>query len=134
MTVAAKGLEGIVAASTRLSDVQGDKGVLIYAGYNIDDLAGKVSYEEVVYLLYHGHLPNRTQLEELKQRLIKQRELPQGVIDFIQHAPKDAGPMDVIRTGVSMLGLYDTGQNDTDNLDINRLRAKSIVAKIPIIT
>jgi citrate synthase len=134
MTVAAKGLEGIVAASTRLSDVQGEKGVLVYAGYNIDDLAGKVCYEEVVYLLYHGQLPTQKQLDEFKSRLVRQRELPQGVIDFIQHAPKSAAPMDVIRTGVSMLGLYDTGENDTDILDINRLRAKSIVAKIPIIT
>src|ERR1051325_7964461 len=134
MTVAAKGLDGIVAASTRLSDVQGDKGVLIYCGYNIDELAGHISYEECIYLLYHGHLPNRAQLEEVKQRLIGERELPKGIVDFIQHAPKDASPMDVIRTGISMLGLYDTGENETDNLDANRRRAKSITAKIPIIT
>jgi len=129
-----KGLDGIIAASTRLSDVQGDAGVLIYGGYNINELAGKISYEECVYLLYHGHLPNRTQLDELKKRLVGERELPKGVIDFLQNAPKNAGPMDVIRTGVSMLGLYDTGENHTDNLDVNRRRAKSIVAKIPIIT
>ncbi len=129
-----KGLDGIVAASTRLSDVQGDAGVLIYSGYNINELAGKISYEECVYLLYHGHLPNRSQLDELKKRLVEERELPKGVIDFLQNAPKNAGPMDVIRTGVSMLGLYDTGEHDTDNLDINRRRAMSIVAKIPIIT
>jgi citrate synthase len=135
MTVTAKGLEGIVAAATRLSDVQGDKGVLIYCGYNIDELAGKISYEECVYLLHHGQLPTRSQLDELKQRLVAQRELPQGVIDFIKAAPKDANPMDVIRTGVSMLGLYESNDNPTeDDLDYNRRRAKSIIAKIPIIT
>ena len=129
-----KGLDGIVAASTRLSDVQGDAGVLIYGGYNINELAGKISYEECVYLLYHGHLPNRAQLDELKKRLVEERELPQGLVDFLKNAPKNAAPMDVIRTGISMLGLYDTGENHTDNLDTNRRRAKSIVAKIPIIT
>lgn len=134
MTVAAKGLEGIVAAATRLSDVQGDKGVLIYAGYNIDELAGKISYEECVYLLHHGHLPNRAQLTEIKQRLAAERELPKGVIDFIKNAPRNATPMDVIRTGISMLGLYNGGADASDNLDENRRRAKSIIAKIPIIT
>src|ERR1051326_5589695 len=135
MTASAKGLDGIVAASTRLSDVQGDKGVLIYSGYNIDELAGKISYEECVYLLHHGQLPTRAQLDELKKRLIGERELPQGVTDFIKNAPKNAGPMDVIRTGVSMLGLYDVDENPTsDDFDFNRRRAKSIIAKIPIIT
>jgi citrate synthase len=80
-------------------------------------------------------LPTRAQLNELKQRLIAQRELPQGVIDFIKAAPKDANPMDVIRTGVSMLGVYESNDNPTeDDLDYNRRRAKSIIAKIPIIT
>jgi citrate synthase len=61
-----KGLEGIIAAHTRLSDVRGDIGQLVYCGYDIDELAGKVSYEEVVYLLHHNHLPSRKELEELK--------------------------------------------------------------------
>ncbi len=134
MTAVVKGLDGIVAASTRLSDVQGEKGVLIYAGYNIDELAGKISYEECVYLLHHGHLPNRTELDELKQRLLEERELPRGVVEFLKNAPKNAAPMDVIRTGVSMLGLYDTDDTTNENLDTNRRRAKSIIAKIPIIT
>ena len=105
MTVIAKGLEGIVANSTALSDVLGAEGILIYAGYNINELAGKVCYEEIVYLLWHGELPNKSQLAELHEELGAQRELPQGVIDFILSAPKDANPMDVIRTGISMLGL-----------------------------
>ena len=83
MSVIAKGLEGIVANSTSLSDVLGEKGVLIYAGYDINELAGKASYEEIVYLLWHGALPNRRQLDELKAQLSSERELPQGVVDFI---------------------------------------------------
>ena len=133
MPVIAKGLEGIVANSTALSDVRGEEGILIYAGYNINELAGKVSYEEVVYLLWHGELPNKVQLEALHHELGSQRELPQGVIDFILGAPKDSNPMDVIRTGVSMLGLYDkvpTGEIDPAK---NRHHAVSITAKIGVI-
>jgi citrate synthase len=133
MAIIAKGLEGIVANSTTLSDVRGEEGVLIYAGYNINELASKVSYEEVVYLLWHGELPTLAQLETLHEQLRSQRELPQGVIDFILSAPKDANPMDVIRTGVSMLGLYDkvpSGDIDPAN---NRYRAASITAKIGVI-
>ncbi|MEY2906992.1 MAG: hypothetical protein RLZZ408_1463 [Verrucomicrobiota bacterium] len=133
MPVIAKGLEGIVANSTTLSDVRGEEGILIYAGYNINELAGKVSYEEVVYLLWHGELPNKAQLETLHQELGSQRELPKGVIDFLKSAPKDANPMDVIRTGVSMLGLYDkvpTGEIDPVK---NRRRAVSLTAKVGVI-
>ncbi len=134
MSIIAKGLEGIIANSTALSDVRGKEGMLIYAGYNINELAGKVSYEEVVYLLWHGGLPNTNQLESLKREFGAERELPQGVIDFILGAPKDSNPMDVIRTGVSMLGLYDkvpTGEIDPIK---NRQRAVSITAKISVIT
>ena len=121
MPVAAKGLEGIVANSTSLSDVRGAEGILIYAGYDINELAGKASYEEVVYLLWHGTLPIRWQLDELKSQLRAERELPRGVVDFIKSAPKGANPMDIMRTGVSMLGLYDSGlQEEAGREDANR--------------
>src|SRR5580698_4665830 len=123
MPVTAKGLEGIVANSTSISDVQGAEGRLIYAGYDINELAGKVCYEEVVYLLWHGLLPNRKQLDELTQTLRSNRELPKEVIDFLLHAPKKSGPMDVIRTAVSMLGLYDPAKVDDQSPEQNRLRA-----------
>lgn len=133
MSITAKGLEGIVANSTALSDVRGTEGILIYAGYNIDELAGKVSYEEVVHLLWHGSLPNCTQLAGLKEELASLRELPQGVIDFIKAAPKDANPMDVIRTGISMLGLYDKVPVGDIDPAKNRRRAASITAKVGVI-
>jgi citrate synthase len=134
MTVAARGLEGIVANSTSLSDVRGTEGILIYAGYDINELAGKATYEEVVYLLWHGELPNRWQLEELKSHLRSERELPRGVIDFIKSAPRNANPMDVMRTGISMLGLYDSGLDDEERReDANRRRAISITSKIGVI-
>lgn len=133
MPVTAKGLEGIIANSTALSDVRGQEGVLIYAGYDINELAGNVSYEEVVHLLWHGHLPNQRELDDLTRTLRSQRELPQGVIDFLKGTPKNANPMDVIRTGVSMLGLYDSSLGEDIPLDKNRHRAVSITAKIGVI-
>jgi len=133
MPVTAKGLEGIVANSTSISDVQGAEGRLIYAGYDINELAGKVTYEEVIYLLWHGLLPNRKQLDELTQSLRSNRELPKEVTNFLLNAPKTSGPMDVIRTAVSMLGLYDPAKADDQSPEQNRLRATNITAKIGVI-
>jgi citrate synthase len=128
-----KGLEGIIAAHTRLSDVRGDIGQLIYCGYDINELAGKVSYEEVVHLLYHNHLPNTKELADLKAVLAGYRELPQGVIDLLTSLPKDCPPMHAIRTGVSALGCYDTTADD-DNMDAQRRKALRLIAQIPVIT
>jgi citrate synthase len=132
MSVTAKGLEGIIANSTRLSDVLGQEGILIYSGYDINELAGKATYEEVVHLLYHGHLPNVSELAELKETLRSLRELPEGLVNFLKTAPKDANPMDVLRTAVSMLGLYDTIK-EKDGESANFRRALSITAKIGVI-
>ncbi len=131
MPTIAKGLEGIIANSTSLSEVMGAEGILIYSGYNINDLAGNVTFEEIVHLLWRGHLPNRAELDALTAELRAQRELPAGVIEFLETAPKDAGPMDVIRTAVSMLGLYDhvTG----DDAEANQHRAVSITSKMGVI-
>ncbi len=131
MPITAKGLEGIVANSTRISDVLGDIGQLIYAGYDINELAGNVSFEEIIHLLWFGELPNALQLETLTGHLRNNRELPQGIIDFLKAAPITADPMDVIRTAVSMLGLYDT-RIDDNSVDRNRERAVSITARIGV--
>ena len=134
MPVIAKGLEGIIANSTSLCDVLGKEGVLIYAGYDINELAGKATYEEIVYLLWHGALPNRVELDELKAKLRSERELPRGLVDFIKSTPRNANPMDVMRTAVSMLGLYDSGLSDEDSRqDADHRRAISITAKIGVI-
>ena len=90
MPVISRGLEGIIAAETRIGDVRGQEGQLIYRGYDINELAGNVSYEEVVYLLWHGHLPTAAELEKLTTALRAERELPQGVIDFLAARPKTA--------------------------------------------
>src|SRR5207248_582065 len=86
----ARGLEGIVANTTRLSDVIGDKGQLIYAGYDINDLAGKVSYKEVVYLLWKGKLPNRRELDEFTHALRAEPQAKEASdaldVAFVLHA------------------------------------------------
>ncbi len=128
---ASKGLEGVVAARTNLSDVQGDVGKLIYGGYDIDELAGKVSYEEVVYLLHHNHLPNRQELEDLKSALVAYREIPKGVIDIIKKFPRNAPPMHALRTAVSALGCFDTIADD-DTMDAQRRKARRLIAQIPV--
>ena len=130
---ATRGLEGVVANTTALSDVIGDKGQLIYRGYDIHELAGKVSYREVVFLLWKGHLPNRREQDEFMVQLRAERELPGGVIDFIKAAPKDANPMDVMRTAISMLGLYDPEMDKEATREINERRARSLTAKIGVI-
>src|SRR4028119_596004 len=133
MPLTSKGLEGIVANTTRLSDVIGDKGQLIYCGYDINELAGKVSYEEVVFLLWNNRLPTRAELDDCAMTLRGLRQLPDGVIDFIKLAPKDSNPMDVIRTGISMLGLWDRDAIKQMTPEANKERARSITSKIGVI-
>lgn len=132
MALVSKGLEGVVAAETRLGEVKGAEGVLFYCGYDINELAGKVSYEEVVYLLFHNRLPNRTELEGLTTALRAERELPQGVIDFLTTAPKSAKPIDIMRTAVSMLGCYDTLRHDL-TMSAELATAVKLVSQIGII-
>ena len=132
MALVTKGLEGIIANESKLSNVQGLEGKLSYLGYTIDDLVENTSFEEVLYLLHRGQLPNRAELDALTSTLRANRNLPQGIIDFLKASPKDAGPMDVIRTGVSMLGLYDQ-RGEHQNRELNEERALAIVAKIPLI-
>jgi len=128
-----KGLEGVVAASTRLSDVRGDIGQLIYCGYDINELAGRVSYEEVVFLLHHNHLPNRKELAELKATLAEYRELPEGVIAILRELPRDTPPMHALRSGVSVLGCFDTTCDD-DSQHAQRRKALRLIAQIPVVT
>ena len=132
MALVSKGLEGIIAAETRIGDVRGQEGVLLYCGYDINELAGKASYEEVLHLLYHNRLPTQNELDKLTTALRAERELPQGVIDYLKAAPKSARPIDVMRSAVSMLGCYDTDRHDLD-MPKNQATALKLVSQIGII-
>ncbi len=127
------GLEGVVVAQTKLSSVRGDIGELIYCGYNIDELAGNATFEEVVYLLFHQKLPNQAELDELKASLASKRDLPQPVVDLIKALPQDARPMHAIRSAVSALGCFDPNADD-NSLEAAREMSISLLAKIPVIT
>ncbi|HEU5349622.1 MAG TPA: citrate synthase [Ktedonobacterales bacterium] len=102
--VAAKGLDGVVVAATAISHVYGNEGRLVYRGYSIDQLAGKATFEEVCFLLWKGHLPNQTELNELRAAMGSQRALPDAVMTTIKAMPTSANPMDVLRTAVSAIG------------------------------
>ena len=107
MTTAGAGLEGIVATTSKICYIDGNQGVLSYFGYNIHTLAENATFEEVIYLLWNGALPNAEQLRELKSSLAAERDLAPEVTAFLKNAPQGAPPMDVLRTAVSMLSLYD---------------------------
>jgi len=133
MSQFAKGLEGVIANETRLGDVRGQEGQLIYCGYEINELAGKVSFEEVIFLLWNNQLPKQAELDDLKRQLAEERELPAQVIEFIKSTPRTALPIDVLRTAVSMLGLHDPSLLLDDTLAANQRRAIAIQAKVSVI-
>lgn len=130
--VAKAGLEGIVAAQSRISDVNGDEGTLIYSGYDIHDLAEHATFEEVVYLLWNGELPTRTALEELTKQLNAETGLPAGILDLISAIPRTASPMDMLRTVVSALSLFDPDGGDMSP-EANQRKAVRLTAKFPTI-
>lgn len=113
-TAAAEGLRGVVAAQSAIGDVNGIEGKLIYQGYDIHDLAEHSTFEEVVYLLWNGKLPTQVELDEHVARLRRNYEAPAEVIALMKQYPKDSDPMDVLRTAVSSLDLYDPKGQGTD--------------------
>jgi citrate synthase len=105
------GLEDVVAATSAICYLDGDRGVLAYYGYDIHDLARGASFEEVCYLLWHGRLPNRAELGDLQSQLASERPLSEAILRLMKQLPANDG-MDVLRTLVSALGQYDPQAND----------------------
>jgi 2-methylcitrate synthase len=105
------GLEGVVAGESEICYIDGYAGVLSYRGYNIHTLADNATFEEVVFLLWNGWLPKRAELDQLKKDLAANRGIPPAVVDFLKTVPQGS-PMDVLRTAVSMLSIYDPETQD----------------------
>ena len=126
------GLEGIVATQSEISDVDGIQGRLIYRGYDIHDLAEHATFEEVIYLLWNGDLPNRNQLDELKGQLAADAALPAEVATLLNRIPRSANPMDMLRTAVSALSFYDPDGPEMSR-DANTRKAARLVARFPTI-
>jgi citrate synthase len=129
---AAAGLEDVVVGPSSICDVNGKTGQLIYRGYDIHDLSQNTTFEEVVYLLWHEDLPTRAQLDELNQQLRAARTAPAQVLDFLRTLPKTANPMDVLRSAVSLLGIYDPDGRD-NSIESARRKAIRLTAQIPTV-
>ena len=121
--MAGKGLEGVSVGQSRLSDINGEVGELIYAGYDIDDLARNTTFEEVCYLLWNGSLPNQQQLDEIRSHLQEHSALRPEVLDMLRAYPKDADPMAALRTAVSALAMFDP---DADDISPESVRHKAL--------
>jgi citrate synthase len=132
MSTFAKGLEGVVAAETRMSFIDGEKGILEYVGIPIDDLARHSTFEETVFLLWNCRLPNKGELAEFSRQLRARYALPGDFRKRILEMPKDAQPMHVLRTAVSSLAMYDADPNAND-LKSAREKALNILAQTPTI-
>jgi 2-methylcitrate synthase len=131
-TLAHKGLEGVVAATSSVCYIDGDAGVLAYRGIDIHDLADNSNFEETCYLLWFGHLPRKAELADLKQRLAAERKIDPAIYNFMRGLPKTATPMEVLRTAVSALSFYDPEAERVDH-DANVHKAIRLTSQIAMI-
>lgn len=123
------GLEGVVSSDTRLSHVDGLAGRLIIAGYDLEEIAGRISFEEACHLLWFGRLPNRDELEATRRSMNELRPIPGPTVDILRAAAKVNAPaMDAVRMGVSTLSLDDPDPGNNSR-DINLKRALTITAR-----
>jgi citrate synthase len=129
---AGAGLEGVVAAESSIGDVDGVNGVLIYQGLNIHDLAEHSTFEETVFLLWHGRLPRRDELDVLRAELAASQRLPAEVLALMRSFPREAEPMDALRTAVSALAFYDPGSRDLSREGALRT-ATRLTAQLPVV-
>ncbi|MCA9279727.1 MAG: citrate synthase [Phycisphaeraceae bacterium] len=127
-----KGLEGVVAAETEMSYIDGQAGILEYVGIPIGELSSNSTFEETVFLLWNKRLPNQAELDAISSKINSLAEIPQGIVDAIKATPKTAEPMHVLRTMVSMLAMYDPSPNEND-LDAAREKSVRILAQAPTI-
>jgi citrate synthase len=126
------GLRGFKVASTRISDVDGAVGKLVYRGYLAKDLAGKITFEELVYLLIYEKLPRKDEFENFKDQLVAERQIPPELIEALETRPKDALPMDILQSAVSMLAHHDPDTKEQSLEASNRMAIK-LIAKFPTI-
>ena len=127
-----RGLEGVVVGETVLSNVEGQLGRLTYRGYDIHDLAVNATFEEIIHLLLYGHLPTHSELHDLNAKLVEARPLPSAMFAILHALPKDAWPMDVLRTALSALSEFIPHRTDGSHLS-DADAAINLIAKTPVI-
>ena len=126
------GLEGVLACESSVAFIDGDVPELSYRGYNIHDIAETLTYEQVVYLLWHGELPSPEQLRAFSADLAARRGIPSVVVDLLRLMPPSAPPMAGLRTAVSLLGTLDPQADDNSPAELRR-KAADLTAKMPTI-
>jgi citrate synthase len=126
------GLRGVTIASTRISDVDGNAGKLIYRGYLVSDLAKRATFEEICHLLLYEKLPDADELKEFKARLVAERHIPTEMVTALKSRPADALPMDILQAGVSMLANHDADTADPSREASLRMAIR-LIAKLPIV-
>ncbi|HXZ28866.1 MAG TPA: citrate synthase [Terriglobales bacterium] len=131
-TAAPKGLEGVVAANSSICYIDGEKGVLAYRGIDIHELADRSTFEEVCHLLWFGRLPKQAELDDLRQKLAAERKLDPSILNLLRQLPKHALPMEVLRTAVSALSLYDADERNNDH-DANVRKALRLTSQLAMI-
>jgi citrate synthase len=122
-----------VVASTKISDVQGNVGKLIYRGYPVKELAENTTFEEAVHLLLYEKLPDKNELESLKKQLAAERHIPPELIAAMKTQPRDALPMDVLQAGVSMLAGYDPDTKNPPSREATTRMGIKLIAKMATI-
>ncbi len=125
-----KGLAGVTVDTTAISKVMPETNSLTYRGYAVQDLCAHASFEEVAYLMWNGDLPTDAQLDGLKEEEIRRREISEDHVAVIERFPRDAHPMDTLRTAVSYLGTTETAWGG-ETEDADRNRSLDLFAKIP---
>jgi len=130
--VAGKGLEGVVATNSGICWIDGEAGVLSYRGIDIHDLAEHSTFEETTYLLWNGILPNQLELREFQSQLALARSLDQRIVDMLRSFPTTATPMEVLRTAVSALSLYDADEKDNSH-DANVRKSYNLTAQMAML-
>ena len=131
-TVAPKGLQDVIANDSSICFIDGGKGILSYRGIDIHELAQKSSFEETTFLLWNGSLPTAAELNDFSHQLAAARELNPKIIDLLRSVPTDATPMQVLRTAVSLLSIYDADEADCSH-DANVRKSYRLTAQIPMI-
>ncbi|HEY8477463.1 MAG TPA: citrate synthase [Chloroflexota bacterium] len=129
MATVSQGLEDVIAGPSAICDLNGQTGQLLYRGYTIHDLVAHATFEEVVHLLWFGELPTRTQLEALQAQLAAARPLSPPVLDILRGLPRDAHPMDLLRSIVSLLGIYDPDRGDSST-EANHRKAVRLTSQM----
>ncbi|HET6369590.1 MAG TPA: citrate/2-methylcitrate synthase, partial [Nitrospiria bacterium] len=126
------GLEGVVAGSSDICDIEKDRGGLLYRGYPIEELADGSTYEEVAYLLLVGRLPTTQELSGFAKQIAVARELPAELLQFLRGIPRTVHPMDVLRTAISYLGAVDPDRSDSSQLG-NIRKSIRLIAQTPMV-